>query len=80
MKFFAKQEGNLTKLRGVKKAQVLSSFKKIYINKKVGDRCTFAKNGGSSIFNIILFNTSRSALLADIRRLENMIEIQTQKK
>ncbi len=77
MKFFAKKEGKLTKLTGIKKSQELSSFKHIYINKKIGDQCTYAKHGGSSVFNIILFNKDRSALLADIRRLEQMIEIET---
>lgn len=77
MKFFAKTEGKLAKLAGIKKAQDLKSFKRVYINKKVGDSCKFAKNGGSSVFNIILFNKDRSKLLADIRRLETMIQIET---
>lgn len=77
MKFFAKKEGRLTKLTGIKKAQELQSFKKIYINKKIGDTCTFAKHGGSSVFNIIMFNQDRSKLLADIRRLEQMTIIKT---
>jgi len=77
MKFFAKEEGKLEKLTGIKKAQELKSFKRIYINKKIGDSCKYAKNGGSSVFNIILFNKDRSKLLADIRRLEQMIDIET---
>ncbi len=77
MKFFAKKEGKLIKLTGIKKAQELKSFKRIYISKKVGDSCTYAKHGGVSVFNIILFNKDRSLLLADIRRLEKMIHIET---
>jgi len=77
MKFFAKKEGKLIKLAGLKRAQELESFKKLYLNKKLGDVCAFAKNGGGSVFNIILFNAERSKLLADIRRLEQMIEITT---
>jgi hypothetical protein len=80
LKFFAKNEGILTKLTGIKKAQELVSFYNININKKVGDRCAFAKNGGKSVFNIMLFNENRSALLADIRRLEQMIVIETSQK
>lgn len=80
MKFFAKKEGRLTKLTGIKRARELESFKEIHINKKIGDLCTFAKNGGSSVFNIILFNKDRSKLLADIRRLEQMVEMQTKKQ
>ncbi len=75
MKFFAKKEGVLIKLTGVKKALELKSFKSININKKLGDECKYAKNGGSSVFNIKLFNKDRSDLLADIRRLEQMVEI-----
>lgn len=77
MKFFARKEGRLTKLLGIKKAQGLESFRSITIHKKVGDMCQFAKHGGNSVFNIILSNTSRSRLLADIRRLEQMIKIET---
>lgn len=75
--FYAQKEGFLTKLNGTKKAQELKSFCEIVMNKKIGDRCKFAKNGGKSVFNITLFNKDRSKLLADIRRLEKMIDIQT---
>jgi biotin carboxylase len=78
MKFFAKEEGKLTKLTGIKKAQELRSFKQIYIHKKIGDSCAYAKHGGKSVFDIIMFNKDRSKLLADIRRLEQMIDIETE--
>jgi len=78
MKFFAKEEGKLVKLGGIKKIQELKSLKKLYINKKVGDSCKFAKHGGSSVFNIILVNKDRSELLADIRRLEQTVDIQVE--
>ncbi len=77
MKFFAKKEGRLVSLLGVKKAKELDSFQKISVHKKVGEACTFAKHGGSSVFDIILFNKERSKLLADIRRLEQMVKIET---
>lgn len=77
MKFFAKKEGILKNLIGIKKAQTLKSFKKITINKKLGSRCKYAKNGGASVFNIILHNKDRSKLLADVRRLEQIIRIET---
>ncbi len=78
MKFFAQKEGKLSKMTGIKKAQDLKSFKRIYVNKKIGDSCLYAKHGGSSVFNIIMFNKDRSELLADIRRLEQMIVIETE--
>ncbi|HET8575167.1 MAG TPA: ATP-grasp domain-containing protein [Candidatus Paceibacterota bacterium] len=77
-KFFAKKEGKITTLTGIKKAQQLKSFHSITINKKIGDKAVFAKNGGTSIFNMFLFNEDRSKLLADIRRLEQMIKIETE--
>lgn len=77
MKFFAKKEGRLVKLIGIKKAQGLESFRSVTVHKKIGDSCQFAKNGGNSVFNIILSNPERSRLLADIRRLEQMIKIET---
>ena len=77
MKFFAKKEGVLTSLKGIKKTEQLASFHSLKMNKQLGDRCKFAKNGGVSVFNITLFHKNRSELLADIRRLEQMIEIKT---
>ena len=79
MKFFAKEEGVLTKLTGIKKIQELESFKEITINKNIGDQCQYAKNGGSSVFNLIMFNKEKSKILADIRRVEKMVEIETTK-
>jgi len=77
LKFFAKKEGILTKMTGIKKVQELESVYDIKIHKKLGEKCAFAKNGGLSVFNIMLFNEDRSKLLADIRRLEQTIVIET---
>jgi hypothetical protein len=41
----------------------------------VGDRCHFAKNGGKAVFDVTLYNDERSKLLADIRRVEQLVEI-----
>jgi len=75
MKFFAKKEGVIESIKGIKKVKELKSFKKIIQNKKVGDRGYFAKNGGSSVINLIMFNKNRSALFADIRRAEQVLKI-----
>lgn len=79
MKFFARDEGRIQKIGGIKKAQALDSFHSIAVNKKIGDRAVYAKHGGKSVFNIILFNKDRSNLLADIRRLEQIIKIEIEK-
>jgi len=75
MKFFAKEEGIITEIKGIKLIQNLKSFQSIEINKKVGDKCLYAKNGGKSVFNLTMFNKDRSELLADVRRVEQSIEI-----
>ncbi len=78
MKFFSKKEGKLTQLTGIKRTQNLKSFQQIRVNKKIGDVCTYAKNGGTCVFDILLFNPTRSELLADIRRLEQTIKIEVE--
>ncbi len=75
MKWFAAREGKITEMKGIKKIEQLESFHRIDVNKKVGDRSVFARNGGRSIFNLFLHNSDRSKLLADIRRVEQLVEI-----
>jgi biotin carboxylase len=75
MKWFADKEGKITELKGTKKIEELESFHKIELNKKVGDRAVFARNGGRSVFNLFMFNADRSKLLADIRRAEQLVKI-----
>lgn len=77
MKFFAKKEGRLATLSGIKKIKRLASVKELAIHKKIGDMCRYAKHGGSSVFNVILFHKDRAKLLADIRRIEQMVSIET---
>ncbi len=76
LKWYPKQEGTLMRLKGIKKIQELHSFVDISVTKKVGDRCTFAKNGGKAVFTVTLYNAERPKLLADIRRIEQAIDIQ----
>jgi hypothetical protein len=80
LKFYARQEGYLKTLKGLKKIQKLSSFQEMKRHKTLGSRCTFAKNGGKAVCDIILFNKVRSELLADIKRTEDLLKIETQKK
>jgi len=76
MKFFTPKEGTLIKVLGLKKAKKISSIKKIDVLKHPGEKCQFARNGGISIFNVILFNKDKAQLLADVRKLEKMIKIE----
>jgi hypothetical protein len=75
MKWFASKEGKITEMKGIKKIEQLESFHSIVVNKKVGDRAVFARSGGRSVFNLFLKNPDRSKLLADIRRVEQLVEI-----
>lgn len=75
-KFFAQKEGVITSIKGRQSVQKLESFHSIDVKKEIGDRATYAKNGGKSVFNITLFNADRSRLFADIRRMEQMIKIE----
>lgn len=79
MKFFAKKEGVIEKITGLKKIQKLNSFHTIDQHLFAGDKCKFAKNGGKSVCNIIFFNKERSELLADVRRAEKMLVIDVKK-
>lgn len=80
MKWFAAKEGIITEMKGTKRLEQLSSFYKIDVNKKIGDKVLFARNGGKSVFNLFLYNNDRSKLLADIRRIEKMVEIKVASK
>lgn len=79
IKWFADSEGVIKEMKGIKRIEQLESFDSISINKKIGDRAVFAKNGGRSIFNVFLCNVDRPKLLADIRRLEKMVAIKVGK-
>ncbi len=75
LKYFADKEGTILETKGIKKIESLESFHRISVNKKVGDRAVFARNGGRSIFLAYLYNDDRSKLLADIRRIEKMVDV-----
>ncbi|MDB5175611.1 MAG: hypothetical protein JWM81_469 [Candidatus Saccharibacteria bacterium] len=75
MQFYSRKKGKLINIDGVNKVRKLASFKRIEIKKRPGDMCDFARNGADPVFDIVLFNKSRSNLLADIRRLEQTVQI-----
>ncbi len=76
IKWYSKKEGRIVGIRGIKKCQELQSFVEIKPTKKIGDMCTFARHGGKAVFTITLYNLERSKLLADIKRVEKLIEVQ----
>lgn len=78
IKWFPAKEGKIIEMKGTKRVEQLESFHSITINKKTGDRAVFARNGGRSVFNLLMYNDDRSKLLADIRRVEKMVEVKVQ--
>jgi biotin carboxylase len=79
IKFFAREEGIITKIVGIKKAALLPSFIETMQLLKKGDRARFAKNGGKYIFRVTLFNENKAQFIEDRRRLEKMVNIETTK-
>ena len=79
-RYYPEREGYITEMKGVKRIQKLQSFESISINKKIGDRARFSKNGGKAVLSLDLFNASRSKLLADIRRVEEILKIKVDQK
>ncbi len=80
IKWYSDKEGKILEMKGIKKIEALKSFHSIQVNKKVGDRAVFARHGGRSIFNVFLYNKTRSDLLADIRRLEKLVKIKVESR
>ena len=79
LKIFAKEEGKIESIKGLKKIQELKSLQNFIQNKKPGDVVKFAKNGGKSVMNLTFFNKDRAKLLADIRRFEQALDIKVKK-
>jgi biotin carboxylase len=77
IKFFAQKEGIIKKITGSRKIQNLESYESHVQRLKKGDRARFAKNGGKDVFRVTLFNTNKSQFIADKRKLEKMIYIET---
>ncbi len=75
MKYYAKEEGEIVSILGLKKIEKLDSFHHLEMRKKRGDRSVFAKNGGGAVFVLYLVNDSRSELLADIKRVESSVSV-----
>ena len=75
MRYYASKEGIVEQLNGIRKIQDLKSFKNIDVKVKVGDRVYFAKHGGAGVFDLTLYNDEYSKLLADIRHVEQMVNI-----
>lgn len=79
MKFYPEKEGNLKRIVGINKIKKLASYKHHSQSKKRGERVRFARNGGTSVVDVFMFNKKRSELLADIHRIEEILKIEVEK-
>lgn len=77
LQFYAKKEGVLEKIQGIYKVQALKTIVRVSIKKEPGDKCTYAKHGGDPVLEVVLFDPSRPNVLADIRRIEQYLNIVT---
>jgi biotin carboxylase len=75
LKIFAKKEGRIEKIQGIRKLKTLESFVSSKFLCGAGDRALFSKHGGKGVCDIFLFNKKYSDLLADIRRIEQSLVI-----
>jgi len=80
MKFWPHKSGKIVAINGLKKAQSLKSLAKLRQEKKVGDYAGLSKHGHTFVVGFTLCTKTRSELLADIRKLEKLIKIETIKK
>ena len=80
MKFWPHKSGKIVAIKGLKKAQALKSLVKFRQEKKVGDYAGLSKHGHVFVVGFTLCTKTRSELLADIRKLEKLIIIETIKR
>ena len=76
LKWYPKKEGRISAIKGIKRCQELASFVELKMIKKVGELCQSARHGGKAVFTITLYNAERAKLLADIRRVEQLVDVQ----
>ena len=79
IKFWPHKAGKLIAIKGLKKAKELKSLVKLRQEKKLGDYAGLSKHGHTFVLGFTLCTKSRSDLLADIRKLEKWIKIETVK-
>ncbi|MCA9351940.1 ATP-grasp domain-containing protein [Patescibacteria group bacterium] len=79
IQFFPRDEGYISKVEGLKRAKNLASFYELKQKLKKGDKSLHAKNGGTFVAQITLFNKHKAQFIEDKRKLEKMVHIETKK-
>ena len=75
LRYYPNKEGYIESLTGIKKIRDLQSFHDLDVKLKVGDKVLYSKNGGKGIFDLTLYNVERHKLLADLRRVEKLVQV-----
>lgn len=73
---YAKREGTLRSVKGLGKVKKLSSFHSANEHIKVGEKVTFAKNGGDSVYYLVFKHPDKKQLKQDVAMMENLLELQ----
>ena len=75
MKIYPREQGIVQSIRGIKKCRQFESVVKLHAKTRKGERVAFASNGGNSIADVYLTNKDKSKLLADMRRVEQTLQV-----
>ncbi len=79
IKFWPHKKGKLIGIKGLNKAKQLNSLVKFRQGIKIGEYAGLSKHGHAYVVAFTLATQTRSELLADIRRLEKWIIIETKR-
>lgn len=75
-KLYAEQEGIIADIQGVEEAKKVPQVKMLVQNIGKNDTFLFARNGGISIFEVILVGESEAELLTALHSVEDLIQVQ----
>ena len=74
---YAREEGVLASVKGIREVKQLSSFVSIGQDIKVGDPVQFAKNNGDPVLVLTLSHVDEAQLAADIEQMEAVLQLTT---
>ena len=77
IKFYPRKEGIIQQIKGAEVIKSIQSVIKFSSYLAKGERAYFAKNGGRCVAAARLFNHNAADLQGDIRRVEQMVRIET---
>lgn len=75
IEFFPKEDGIIESIEGLNGVKKLPSFRRMIVDKKVGDCAGLAKSGHTSVVNVFLRNESEKKINDDLKEIKNIIRI-----